>query len=348
MTRTRNTTTSDLFADPFGERSKMQELPPTDLLGARFVFKSNSSRLLRLAAQAFARLPAHRLSAHAPRLELSLLLTPERRLVRAARLEPPPLQMLSGSGYLIGAPESANFVCLSPAERRGVVTVSETMLRYPYHTRYELLEFAVYTLASRCQGLVSLHAACIARAGRGILLMGESGAGKSTITLHSLLQGFDIIAEDSVFVQPRTLKATGLANFLHITEDSLHWVARARDIAAIRKAPVIQRRSGAKKYEVNLRHGSFRLAASPVTIVAVVFLSAQRGVRGGLLEALSKSDLSDRLSDAQAYAANQPHWSLFERAVARRGAFVLRRGAHPRDSVEALAAIVDSTQSSTG
>jgi len=161
------------------------------------------------------------------------------------------------------------------------------------------------------------------------------------------LHGFDIISEDSVFVQPRTLRATGLGNFLHITANSLHWVARARDVAAIRRAPVIQRRSGAKKYEVNLRHGAFRLAASPLTIVAVVFLSSQRGARGRLLERLSKSDLSAHLVNAQAYAANQPHWSLFERSVARQGAFVLRRGAHPRDSVEALAAIVDSTQSST-
>lgn len=347
MPRTYDPRTSDLFADPFGERSKMKGLPPMDLLGARFVFRSNSSRLLRLATLAFARLPVHRLSARVPRLELSLLLTPEARIVRDTRSEPPPLQMLSGSGFLVGAPESANFVCLSPSERRGVVTVSETMLRYPYHTRYELLEFAVFTLAARSQGLVSLHAACIGRGGRGILLMGESGAGKSTITLHSLLHGFDIISEDSVFVQPRTLKATGLSNFLHITANSLHWVTRARDVAAIRKAPVIQRRSGAKKFEVNLRHGSFRLAASPVSIVAVVFLSPQRGVRGQLLEALSKSDLSARLAHAQAYAANQPHWTLFARAAARRGAFVLRRGVHPRDSVEALAAIVDSTQSST-
>jgi hypothetical protein len=348
MTRTPDPTTSDLLADPFGERCKMKELPPMDLLGARFVFKSNSSQLLRLATLAFAGLPAQRLSARVPRLELTLLLTPAAGKARSSKLEPPPLQMLSGSEYLIGAPASSSFVCLSPCERRGVVTVSEAMLRYPYHTRYELLEFAVFTLAARCQGLVSLHAACVGRGGRGILLMGESGAGKSTITLHSLLRGFDIISEDSVFVQPRTLQATGIANFLHITDDSLRWVARARDIAAIRKAPVIQRRSGAKKYEVNLRHGSFHLAASSVATVAVVFLSLQRGVPGRLLEPLGKSDLLSRLSQAQAYAANQPHWGLFERAAAHRRAFVLRRGAHPRDSVEALAAIVDSTRSSTG
>jgi hypothetical protein len=345
MTRKTDPMNSDLFADPFGEQSKFKELPPMDLLGARFLFRSNSTQLLSLANSAFAALPAHRLSARAPRLSLTLLLGSEKRKTRATKLEPPPLQMLSGSGYLIGATESSNFVCLSPSERRGVVAVSKSMLQYPYHTRYELLEFAVFTLAARSQGLVSLHAACVGRGGRGILLMGGSGAGKSTITLHSLLHGFDIVSEDSVFVQPRTLRASGLANFLHVTADSLHWVARARDVAAIRTSPVIRRRSGAKKFEVNLRHGAYRLAASPLKIVAVVFLSPQSAAGGALLKPLSKPALLASLADAQAYAANQPHWSLFERNAARIDAFVLRRGAHPGDSVEALSAILESTRS---
>jgi hypothetical protein len=58
------------------------------------------------------------------------------------------------------------------------------MLRFPYHARYELIEFAVFTLAARAQGLVPLHAACVGEEGRGLLLMGESGAGKSTASLH--------------------------------------------------------------------------------------------------------------------------------------------------------------------
>jgi hypothetical protein len=297
--------------------------------------------MLRLAKLAFAALPPHRLSARPPTLTLTLLLSPRGSGTRPAARTPAPLQMLSGSGFLIGATEPSNFVCLSPSGRQGVVSVSEPMLRYPYHTRYELLEFAAFTLAARCQGLVSLHGACVGRRGRAILLMGGSGAGKSTVTLHSLLHGFDIVAEDSVFVQPHSLRATGLANFLHVTAESLHWVARARDVAAIRKSPIIRRRSGATKFEVDLRRGAYGLAASPPKIVAVVFLSPQSAAGGSLLEPLSRSDRLARLADAQAYAANQPHWNLFERKVAGIDAFVLRRGTHPRDSVEALSAILE-------
>ncbi|HEY3852552.1 MAG TPA: hypothetical protein VGL87_16390 [Steroidobacteraceae bacterium] len=336
---------SDLLDDPFGERFPLQRLPPMDLLGARFLFESHSSEMLGLVNQAFTALPPHRLSARAPRLKVTLLLRPEDRKTRRTAVEPPPLHMQSGAGYLIGATQSSNFVCLYPAERMGLVAVAEPMLRFPYHTRYELIEFAVFTLAARCQGLISLHAACVSRHGRGVLLMGPSGAGKSTVTLHCLLHGFDMVSEDSVFVHPRSMRATGLANFLHVTADSLHWVTRARDVAAIRKSPVIRRRSGVRKFEVDLRRGTYRLAASPPTIAAVVFLSSEAAEGRALLTPLSKSDRLTQCAEAQAYAAHLPTWPLFERGLARVDAFVLRRGTHPRDSVEALAAILESPRS---
>jgi hypothetical protein len=345
MTRKPDTQPSDLIADPFGERLSLQRLPPMDLLGARFLFESRSIEMLGLANLAFGALPPHRLSARPPRLKVTLLVRSADLKTRRTTVEPPPLHMQSGAGYLIGATQSSNFVCLSPTERTGIVAVAEPMLRFPYHTRYELIEFAAFTLAARCQGLISLHAACVSRQGRGILLMGPSGAGKSTVTLHCLLHGFDMVSEDSVFVEPRSMRATGLANFLHVTADSLHWVTRARDVAAIRTSPVIRRRSGVEKFEVNLRQGRYRLAASPPTVAAVVFLSPEAADGRALLTPLSRSDRLIQCADAQAYAAHLPTWPLFERSLAKIDAFVLRRGAHPRDSVEALAAILESPRS---
>ena len=215
--------------------------------------------------------------------------------------------------------------------------LSQKMLRYPYHARYEFVEFAVFSLASRSQGLVSLHAACVGRAGRGLLLMGPSGSGKSTVTLLSLLQGLEILAEDSVFVAPDTLLATGVANFLHVRADSLRWVAKAGDIARIRRSPVIRRRSGVRKFEVDLRRSGYCLAPSPLKTVAVVFLSAESAGNGRpLLQPLTKSALLQKLTAAQAYAANQPEWSRFSKNAAKLDAFELRRGHHPLEAVEIL------------
>jgi hypothetical protein len=336
MTDKNDTMVPDLYVDPFGERSPTMIRERLQLLGARFRFESNSRQLLHLVDAAYADLPRHRLSAAIPRLKVSLLLKGGDPPRPRRRFEPPALNMFSGVGFLGGVPDSSNFVVVSPQELAALVVVSPTMLRFPYHTRYELIEFAVFTLAARTQSLVPLHAACIGRGGRGVLLMGPSGSGKSTVTMQWLLQGLDFLSEDSVFVTPDTMLATGVSNFLHVRSDSLRWIERSRDASAIRKSPVIRRRTGVRKFEVDLRRGRYRLAPSPLKITAVVFLSGQNAGGRPLLTRLSKSQLLARLTAAQAYAAGQPQWSTFSEGVSKLEGFEMRRGHHPLEAVEAL------------
>jgi hypothetical protein len=330
---------ADLLSDPFGERERLVVRKPLALLGARIRFESNDRRLLKLADEAFAGLPPHRLPSPrersaAPELRIVLRLT-ERPRARG-RSEPPPTMMHSGAGLLAGAPETSSFVSLSPETGSALVVVSEAMLRFPYHTRYELIEFAAYTLAARTQRLAALHAACVGTGGRGVLLMGASGAGKSTVALHCLLRGLEFLSEDAVFVQPSTLLATGAANFLHVRSDSLHWLGRTRAAATIRRSPVIRRRSGVRKFEVDLRRGGFKLARAPLELVSIVFLSPRSARGGPLLTPLGRADLVARLEFAQAYAAGQPEWPAFARGAAALDAFELYRGRDPDDSVDAL------------
>jgi hypothetical protein len=166
--------------------------------------------------------------------------------------------------------------------------------------------------------------------------MGPSGAGKSTLALHGALAGFDFLSEDSVFVAPQTMLATGVANYLHIRADSLRWLGRSREAAAIRKSPVILRRSGVKKFEVDLRRDPFRLAQTPLKIVGAVFLALHSAGTGPLLKPLTSSELRDRLASSQAYGASQPQWQSFSRKVSRLDAFELRRARHPTEAIEAL------------
>lgn len=243
---------------------------------------------------------------------------------------------MSGGGFVGGASWPSSLVMVAPPERSALVSVSADMQPFAYHTRYELIEFAVLTLATRVQSLVPLHAACVGRSGRGLLLSGPSGSGKSTVALQCLLQGLEFVAEDGVFVEPHSMLATGLANFLHVRPDSLQWVERAQDAAMIRKSPVIKRRSGVKKFEVDLRHARYRLARAPVKLAGVVFLSAQTAIRGPLLMQLSKAELLRRLAADQVYAAHQPGWAAFRRRISRLDAFELRRGRHPLEAVAAL------------
>jgi hypothetical protein len=329
----------DPSVDPFGERAAMHATREFQLLGARVHFESNSRALLRLVDSAYAGLPTHRLPRPPPRLRVRLVLTADGPRRRGS--EPPAPAMLSAPGLLCGATPSSNFVIVSPTERSALVTISPRMLESAYHTRYELIEFAVFTLAARVQGLVPLHAACVGRDGRGVLLMGPSGAGKSTVALQSLLQGLDFLAEDSVFVAPNTLLATGIANFVHLRADSVRWIERDRDAAAIRRSPVIRRRSGVRKFERDLRNSGYRLAGSAMQIAAIAFLSPQAAGAGPVLNRLPRSALPAQLAACQGYAANQPEWRAFSKRADRLEAFELRRGRHPRDAVEALCTLLD-------
>ena len=326
-------TTVDIAADPFQERGANLQRLSLPLLGGRFEFRTASRELMQLVRRAFAGLPAHRTPAEAPRCVIRLALCGGAPAHRPD--EPPPLTMLSGPGLLCGLSPAASAAMVSTEQRAGLVVVERDMLRYPYHVRYELIEFAVFTLAARVQGLMPLHAACVGSGRRAILLIGGSGAGKSTAVLHSALGGFEVVSEDSLFVAPESLRATGIANFLHVRRESLRFLS-ASDAALLRRSPMIRRRSGVEKLEIDLRQRRFHLARAPLELVAVVDLTPRPAGGRPLLTRLGPRALLQRLRASQPYAASQPGWGAFARRIRSVPAFELRRGSHPRETVEAL------------
>jgi hypothetical protein len=84
-----------------------------------------------------------------------------------------------------------------------------------------LLTLALMELA-RARGLQSLHAACLARGGRGVIVTGPSGSGKSTIALALLAAGYDYVSEDLVFLRSEGdgLDVCGFADELGLTGDA--------------------------------------------------------------------------------------------------------------------------------
>lgn len=248
---------------------------------------------------------------------------------------PPPAYLYAGGDLLCGMVDTANGIFICPETRTALVVISPSMLRHTYFARYELLEFAVFTLASKAQGLLSMHGACVGRDGRGLLLLGASGAGKSTLTLHCLLQGMEFLAEDSVHIKPDSLSATGVANFLHLRRDSARSLENPKQAAWIRESPVIRRRSGVEKYEVDLRAAGYRLARRPLELAGAIFVSA-RGSQEPALVPLKQADFFARLEASQPYAAQHPGWDPFKRRLFKLGAFELLRGQEPRSAAMLL------------
>lgn len=319
------------IADPFGERAPLALQRGFTLLGAAVEFRSNSAELLDLADAAYRGLPAHDLGGPALQVEL--------RLVEGGcefSTEPPAARMLGGAGLLGAAMDESNVVLVNAAAGCAVVQMSRALLAWPYHARYELIEFAVFSLACRAQGLVPLHAGCVGWGGVGALIVGESGAGKSTLALHAMQQGLDFLTEDASFVDPHLLRATGVANFLHLRFDALRWVDDAALRERIQASPVIRRRSGVEKYELDLRGGWAPLSAEPLRLAHLVFASPERAADDALLRPLDAEELLERLHISQPYAIGQPGWAAFVEGCGRLHGWELRRGSHPRAGALAL------------
>ena len=331
---------ADSGADPFLERSSKCFSLYRQILGGRFRFDSNDEELLGLVSTTYGGLPGHRFPMPSPDLHIELRLVPRRLPSTAA--EPPPVMMQAGAGVLCGVMDASNYAIVAPAQYRALVVASADMLEQPYHLRYELIEFAVFVLAARALGLVPLHGACLGWQGRGLLLLGASGSGKSTLALCSLLQGLELLAEDAVFVHPQSLLATGIANYLHVKADALDFIDQAATRHWITHSPVIRRRSGVQKFEADLRQGHGSLAASPLRLTSVVFVSSQAADDPDeLLIPIPKEAMAARLQADQGYAAGQPAWPHFEARVLQLRNYELRRGTHPRASAAALRGLLD-------
>jgi hypothetical protein len=307
-------------------------------MGLRIVARSNSRKLLALFASAFGSLPPHGLGVPAPRIDLALRLLPgtPRRYGKA-----PTVRLRSRAGEITGTIDAENFVTVSARRKQVRIDVNGDMLAFPYHLRYELMEFAVYSLLPRVLSLVPLHGAAVAHRGRAVLLTGPAGSGKSTAVISSAIAGLALLSEDAVFLDPRSLRMTGAANFLHVRTDGLDIVTDRRLRDAIRRAPVIQRRSGALKFEYDVRRSRLKIARRAPRLAAVVALSA-RPARGPLLRPLQRAELLAWLRREQPHARKQSTWKAFCRAALGVPAFRLLRGASPADTAVALRGLLGS------
>ncbi len=166
--------------------------------------------------------------------------------------------------------------------------------------------------------------------------MGASGCGKSTLVLQGLLGGLELLAEDSVLVDPQKLLATGVASFVHLRDDALRFLSSSERRTLLRNSSLIRRRSGVQKLEIDVRSIGYQLARPPLRIRAVIFLSKRVAKHSRLLVPLDRGITLRRLEASQRYAAHQPGWAMFRRQIRHLPSYELRRGAHPSDAIAAF------------
>jgi energy-coupling factor transporter ATP-binding protein EcfA2 len=325
--------------DPFGEHAEARWRARLCVLGGDFTVDSDDAALLGLAVEAFGGMPKHRLERRPHRFRARLVLTNHTQ--SWARASAPPRPVLgAGEGLLCATVDAGNFAIVDASMSRALVCVSKAMLRHRYHARYELVELAFLTLAARAQSLVPLHAACVGANGKGVLLMGASGTGKSTLSLHALAGGMQFLSEDSAFVAVESLRVTGVPSYLHLGWQTLRFLEPEALRRAIARSPTIERRSGARKLEVDLRELDVKVARAPLRLAATVFLSRRKAGRQPTLRALGRDALIARLRREQPYASATPNWRAFERRIVDEPAYELPRTEHPDIAVRLLGTLL--------
>lgn len=326
---------SNTAADPFGELTRPRFRARLRVLGGDFSVETADVALLDLAAEAFGGLPMRELRRRRSRFTVNLALTDHPQTWLRGSAPPRPV-LGAGAGLLCATVDAGNFAVVDVARSAALVSISKAMLRHRYYARYELVELAFLTLAARGQSLVPLHAACFGANGKGLLVMGASGAGKSTLSLHALADGMQLLSEDSAFVALESLRVTGVPSYLHLSPQALRFLRSKPLLEAIRGSPTIERRSGTRKLEVDVRKLTGRTARAPLRLAATVFLSKRPATRRPALRRLGRTALVAQLRHEQPYASAQENWRAFERRMVDVPAYELRRPEHPDVAVELL------------
>jgi hypothetical protein len=97
---------------------------------------------------------------------------------------------------LVWVADRENFAVCDMARNFGVANITKAVLAQRDYFRYHFLESMVACLLDT-RHLVAIHAACVELNGHGVLLAGESGAGKSSLSYACARNGWTYISDDA-------------------------------------------------------------------------------------------------------------------------------------------------------
>lgn len=96
---------------------------------------------------------------------------------------------------LVSIADSEHYTVIDMERCRTFTSLTRASLRHRLYLEFFFLMMPLTTLPAR-----GIHAACVARNGRGILLCGDSGAGKSTLAYTCARKGWEYISDDGCLV----------------------------------------------------------------------------------------------------------------------------------------------------
>lgn len=150
----------------------------------------------------------------------------------ADRSQPPwPTPRVRGLDHLVFIGLDAQSSMLADLRTRHVIgRFSIAMANDAAHWRMIIFPMLLSVLAGSV-GIVELHAACVARDEQGLILVGPTRSGKSTLARSLIDAGFRLLSDDRTFcsVNNAKLMAWGLPRPLKLRREAAPWFDELRD-----------------------------------------------------------------------------------------------------------------------
>jgi hypothetical protein len=206
-------------------------------LGFPLDIQTNSPDVLRAAEESWGRFQK---SFSTPPVQIRLGVLPGSSSVC------PPEPVCRGQRNLITqVADAENYLVSDIREGFSFGWVTEAVARNHAYLRYHFIEGAPLMLLE-CLYLTPVHAACISLHGRGVLLCGDGGAGKSSLSYACARNGWTFLSDDSAMLMRKNSGRRVIGNPYQI---------RFRDSATelfpeLRTAKVSQRLSGELSIEL--------------------------------------------------------------------------------------------------
>jgi hypothetical protein len=199
--------------DPLGHSAPLDQRARFPLLGLPLEVRSNSAAVIAAAERSFGRWRelAPELVEHTEPLVVSIVVHPERADSpqspvlgpQSSVLGPRPsvssfVQRVHGEWFV--AASGANLLTARMDRGEALGFVTPELVADDAQFRYSALECLALLLAS-WRDRTPVHAGAIVHAGRAVLLVGPSSAGKSTLCYACVRAGLGLLAEDVVYVR---------------------------------------------------------------------------------------------------------------------------------------------------
>jgi HPr Serine kinase C-terminal domain len=181
----------DRMDDPLLRKADMPLAAVHYPLGFRMELATNSEEVLAAAAESWS-LFSQRPFVSSLRLRIGVA-------ENSSTACPPAPVFRADRNLLSIVADAENFAVCDLSQEFAFAWVSNGAVRHRSYLRYHFLEACALALLAASH-VTPIHAACVERRGCGVLLCGDSGAGKSSLAFACARDGWTYIADDACYL----------------------------------------------------------------------------------------------------------------------------------------------------